>query len=253
MVISNKLRSKYEGKTFKTENYGKVEVLKVVSSDKAEIRFVNTGWMTTCFLSGLRVGKVRDWSAPSVLGVGIVGKPLLKEEQQSRGYSLWKSMLGRCYNEKLRLKYKSYKGCSVSPYFLNYQNFKDWCEQQVGFNQEGWHLDKDILVKGNKIYSEDTCCFVPPELNALLTSTKAKRGSLPIGVHCYKGRGTYASNICKDNHSHYLGSYKTPEEAFLKYKEEREAYIKSKAHKWKDQIDARVYQALMNWKIEITD
>lgn len=45
----------------------------------------------------------------------------------------------------------------------------------------------------------------------------------------------------------------TPEEAFAVYKREKEKYIKEVANKWKDQIDPRVYESLMNWTIEITD
>ena len=53
--------------------------------------------------------------------------------------------------------------------------------------------------------------------------------------------------------SEILGYYSTTEEAFQAYKETKEAYIKEVANKWKDQIDSRVYEALMNWSIEITD
>ena len=33
----------------------------------------------------------------------------------------------------------------------------------------------------------------------------------------------------------------------------RESYVKEVANKWKDQIDPRVYEALMNYQVEITD
>ena len=45
----------------------------------------------------------------------------------------------------------------------------------------------------------------------------------------------------------------TPEEAFLAYKKDKEAYIKDVANKWKDKIDPRAYEALMNYEVEITD
>lgn len=51
----------------------------------------------------------------------------------------------------------------------------------------------------------------------------------------------------------HLGYFDTPEEAFYAYKPVKEAYIKALAEKWKDQIDTRAYEALMNWTIEITD
>ena len=103
------------------------------------------------------------------------------------------------------------------------------CNYQIGFNsldEEGrcFHLDKDILVKGNKLYSEDTCSFVPAEINTL---------------------------FCKANKTR--GRYNTIEEAFLAYKQAKEAYIKELANKWKDVIDPRVYEALMDYQVEITD
>ena len=51
----------------------------------------------------------------------------------------------------------------------------------------------------------------------------------------------------------WLGGFDTPEEAFLAYKQAKEAYIKEVANKWKGQIDPKVYEALMNWNVEITD
>ena len=51
----------------------------------------------------------------------------------------------------------------------------------------------------------------------------------------------------------YLGVFETEMEAFYAYKEAKEAYIKELANKWKDQIDPRAYDALMDYQIEITD
>lgn len=72
---------------------------------------------------------------------------------------------------------------SSSENFKHYTYFQDWCSKQVGFNVEGFALDKDTLVKGNKVYSEDTCCFVPQEINSLMTKANARRGTYIIGVN----------------------------------------------------------------------
>ena len=50
-----------------------------------------------------------------------------------------------------------------------------------------------------------------------------------------------------------LGYYITAEEAFYAYKQAKEAHIKEVANKWKDQIDIRVYEALMKYEVEIMD
>lgn len=100
--------------------------------------------------------------------------------------------------------------------------------------------------------SPNTCCFVPNEINVVLTSSKAKRGNLPIGVHKSKS-GKYKSQIKSNGIVKYLGAFNTPEEAFETYKIEKELYLKELADKWKDLIAPRVYQAMYNYQVEITD
>ena len=122
-----------------------------------------------------------------------------------------------------------------------------------GFDKSGFQLDKDILVKGNKLYSPDTCLFVPKEINTLLTHRRKDKGLYPVGVS-YKPRiNRYRAQISKFKKVIHLGCFITPEEAFQAYKTAKEAYIKEVAEIYKDQIDPRVYEALMNYQVEITD
>ena len=79
------------------------------------------------------------------------------------------------------------------------------------------------------------------------------RGDTPIGVHYNKTQKKYQASCHVDGKLSFLGYYKTVEEAFNAYKKVKEAYIKEVATKWKDKIDPKVYDALMNWVIEITD
>ena len=125
-------------------------------------------------------------------------------------YKIWYAMLVRCYQEKSLLKNKSYVGCSVSESFKDYRKFKKWCNKQIGFrsrDEKGrvFHLDKDILIKGNKVYSEDTCCFVPHEINSAITSTGVKENELPVGVSKRKDRDTYSATITKHGKVQHLG------------------------------------------------
>ena len=147
----------------------------------------------------------------------------------------------------------SYVDCTVLEKWRYLSNFKEWCEKQIGFGNEGLELDKDILVKGCKIYSEDTCAFVPAEINCALLSSKKVRGSFPQGVIYNSTKTRYRARIQRGYKWESLGTYDTPEEAFYVYKPVKEAHIKSLAEKWKDKIDHRVYEALMTWTIEITD
>ena len=173
-------------------------------------------------------------------------------------YTVWYSMLQRCHNSKIHKQKPTYSGCAISDNFKSLTYFLDWAKQQVGHNSrdgEGrkFHLDKDILIKGNKVYSEDTCCFIPAEINVLFGSSRATRGANPVGVYYDKVRENYQAYVRVNGKKCALGRYTTSEEAFYAYKKAKEAHIKDVANKWKEQIDIRVYNALMIWTIEITD
>jgi len=113
---------------------------------------------------------------------------------------------------------------------------------------EGWHLDKDILVKGNKIYSPETCAFVPQEINLIFK--KVKR-TLPLGV---EQKGKKFSSVFKlGEYKQYLGMFDDINSAFETIKNKKEDYIKEIADKWKDKIDSRVYEAMYNYEVEIDD
>ena len=247
-------KAEYEGVIFKTNNYGDVVVLEYNNVRDVTIKFLNTGNIRKTATSELRKGEIRDNSLPTTCGFGYIdiegasiGRNMTKE------YSLWNAMINRCYNENLRFKHESYKDCHVSEEWRYLSNFKDWCNNQKGFYQDGWHLDKDILVKGNKVYAPETCCFVPKEINSVLTNSRRGRGAYPLGVSYHKRIGKYVSQISKNGEVIHLGTYDTPEEAFYAYKPVKEAHIKSLAEKWKGKIDSRVYEALMNWEISIDD
>ena len=205
--------------------------------------------------ASIKIDHNKEESHRVICGVGVVKeKPKTKLEQIS--YEIWCSMLKRCYENKVGARNRTYASCFVAPNLLDFNVFNTWCLTQVGFNnydEKGrrFVLDKDILVKGNKIYSEDTCCFVPAEINTLILKSEAIRGEYPIGVH---KRGSRFCGRCKvNNKDRFLGYTDTAEEAFYKYKKFKEQHIKDVANKWKDQIDNRVYEALMNYTVEITD
>ena len=190
----------------------------------------------------------------SVCGVGYFGIGKYKSREGGKVtevYRVWSAMFARCYDERILSKHPNYKGCEVDERFHNFQDFGAWFEENYYVVEgERMHLDKDILIKGNRLYSPDTCVFVPQRINSLLTSSKRSRGKYPIGVS--KMGKKYTSSYC-NNGSVHLGMYDTPEEAFHAYKTAKEAYIKQVADEYKDKIPKKLYDALYAYIIEITD
>lgn len=195
---------------------------------------------------GCPICKIEN-SKKLVYGVGIA------DVNYARGttfHSVWKGMLERCYSPRLHEKEPTYFGCSVCPEWLYLSNFKEWFDENY---IKGYQLDKDILTKGNKIYSPDTCCFVPREMNSLLIRNQSRRGSYPIGVH-RKG-SVYIAQINRCNERICIGRFDTPESAFHAYKKAKEQYVKELAEKYykEGKITERVYRALLAYEVEITD
>ena len=250
----------FEGSLFKTKRYGDLIVTKYINHKEVYVKFLDTGYETKAYFGNIKKGIVKDRSVPSVLGVGIVGDELTKVNGNClKEYSLWQGLLERCYCDKFHVKYPTYLGCTVSNDFKHFDIFKAWCQRQIGFDcfdDKGIHfeLDKDILVKGNKVYSEDTCCFVPREINVVLIYKQAKKGNFPIGVSYSKANNKFVVQIHKGSGlREYLGSFEEETHAFNAYKQAKEAYIKELANKWRDKIDPRVYDALMSWEVSIDD
>ena len=246
-------KRKYKNEIFETSKYGKVEVLTYKNKKEVIIKFVDTGNVTIVTLNNLINDRVKDGYAKTICGVGFLGDMKNPYTVNRRLYDIWRQMLRRCYDETLHSIRPTYKGCTVSENFKNFSYFISWYHSQIGYDQDNWCLDKDILIKGNKIYSEDTCCLVPYEINNLVVKSDKCRGEYLIGTSFVKKHNKYKSGISKNGVLEHLGTYNTQEEAFLAYKQAKEGYIKEVANKWKDQIDHRVYEALMNYQVEITD
>jgi len=190
-----------------------------------------------------------------VYGVGVndlvgficIGGKNIKE------YKLWINMLQRCFSEEYKQKCPTYQGVACSKEWLSMTKFIEDVSQMNGFGFDGWALDKDILQKGNKLYSKDTCCFVPHEINTLLVKRDNYRGKYPVGVYFHKPSGKFMASLAINGKRKNLGYFPTPEEAFQVYKLAKEAYIKVVAHKWKHLLDERVFQALMTYEVNIND
>ena len=194
---------------------------------------------------------------PTVRGVGYLGGNLhLKSTHNGKLckiYTQWYSMIARCYDEKYHIRFPTYIGCYVSDEFKDYSKWREW-HDNYPYKQDDWHLDKDLLVKGNKVYSRETCVFLPKLINMALVTRYNNRGKYLIGVSWSNTSKAFVAMVNRNNGKpERLGYFNTELEAHLAYKEAKEAYLKELADKYKDLLDPRAYEALYNYTVDIDD
>lgn len=162
-------------------------------------------------------------------------------------YNTWKQMHGRVY--RYTKENPTYSDCIICPEWFYFQTFAVWYHSNY---REGFHIDKDILIKGNKIYGPEFCIFVPQALNSLFTDMRKRRGPYPQGVTrttCIKE--SYSATLTRYRKKYHLGCFGTPEEAFSKYKTAKEKHVKqiAREHYLLDNIDLRTLKALLEWEL----
>lgn len=201
----------------------------------------------------LRNGMVKNPYTPSVYGVGYigVGKYLVSDGGKlTPMYHTWAKMLQRCYDPKYHKKRPTYIGCTVCPEWHNFQIFTEWCSTQPNSYTFGFALDKDLIVFGNKVYSPDTCSFVPHQINSLLTDCAAIRGDLPQGVSLRVRGGKYQVNLHIDGKQLYLGLFETVSEAATAYSKAKTENVHNQSDTWKDSLHPIVYTNLKNFDFD---
>lgn len=199
-----------------------------------------------------------------IYGVGFSnGKyPITIDGRKTKEYETWHGILKRCYEQAYQKREPTYVGCTVCEAWYCYDTFYKWVITQENYEKwkEGgrkWCIDKDISVKGNKIYSPDTCFLVPKNVNSLFTNRRLHRGELPVGVRYHKKNHNYGATcmnpfIGKFKH---IGSYITIQDAFNAYKEYKENIIRcvAKDEFEKGNITKKCYDAMLKYKVSIDD
>lgn len=242
---------------FTNRNYygSEMKIIKYKDGKNIWVEF-DDGTIVKTMWNTFKNGRVVSPFNPTVSGIGYigVGKYTSKERIGKEAYERWYSMLNRCYGRKEN-RNVTYKDASVAEVWFNFQNFAEWHEQnyyEIGVGKMG--LDKDILVKGNRVYSPETCIYVPQRINSLFVKGDKVRGKLPIGVSYNTNSKGYMGCCCiGERKRKNLGTYATPEEAFYTYKNFKENFIKEVAEEYKDKIPEKLYNALLSYKVEIDD
>ena len=206
--------------------------------------------------TNFEIGNIRNPYDKSVVGVGYLGNGKYEpstEGTERKRYHVWSSMLKRCYSESYQKYYNNYNNCKVCDEWHNFQNFAEWYNNNYyECSDSRIELDKDILVKHNNTYCPEKCVFVPRYINTLVDRNRVTRGELPIGV--YLKREKYVAQCQLGSLSQTtIGEYDNPIDAFYAYKTVKEKRIKDVANKYKNEIPDKLYQALMNYEVEITD
>ncbi|HBI73638.1 MAG TPA: hypothetical protein DEG06_05140 [Lachnospiraceae bacterium] len=166
-----------------------------------------------------------------------------------KAYKAWKSMINRCtgtYN------FEIYKDVTICDEWNDYANFEKWYETNIYEFDGTLELDKDLLSRHKKIYSPNTCCFLPKNINTLIASTSSRNQYLPgVSVNVRKNRVTYTATV-KDGGKVITKTFKTQKEAFYFYKEKKEKIIKETANEYRDVLPEHIYNALIQYEIPMT-
>ena len=177
----------------------------------------------------------------------------------TKEYYTWYQMIRRCLNEKIKEDKPTYKDVACCDEWLYFENFYDWLHSQENFKiwkDLKWSaIDKDIFIKGNKVYSPDTCCLVPVNVNNLFVKHDALRGDYPIGVSQIGEKYSAKCTNPFECRVVFIGMYDTINEAFEAYKEYKENIIKEIAdiEYNKGTITRKCRDAMYAYKVEIDD
>lgn len=247
----SKSSSVKEGALFNSK-FGDFIITRYINSVNVEITFKDTGYTYFVTAANIRKGLVKDYSIPSIYGVGYntLGKIDRSDSLNNQAMIKWKSMLRRCYSPKSLKNSPTYIGCIVCDEWLDFKNFRDWFVDNYK-SESGicWELDKDLLTGyTTKIYSPETCSLIPSEINRLIVNcSRNKNNPTPIGVELV-GENRYRSYCTGvDGKRVELGHYNTAEEAFAEYAKYKDFVLKMKAEEYKQYLTVELYNKLINY------
>jgi hypothetical protein len=173
----------------------------------------------------------------------VDGKRKLKRIWCCPYYQKWKSMILRCYDHKFKMKWSTYEDCHSCDEWKYFSSFKKWVDSQPNKDWENCHLDKDLLLEGNRVYCPNTCVFISSMVNIfIIEGNSISSGCLRGASLCSKGEKYQAR--CNDPFKikkQDIGVFETELEAHLAWQAKKHEYACQLAEL---QDDNRVADAL---------
>lgn len=243
------------GETYKTNEGYIVKIIEYNGANNIIVEFQDEyKAKVKAYFGNLKKGTLRNPYDKDEFGCYIGETKTTENKILKKSYSHWYRMTRRVNGKD----YETYNDISMCDEWLCFANFEKWFDENYyELENEQMELDKDILIKRNKIYSPNTCIFVPHRINSLFIKSNKLRGNLPIGVELDKEcpNRPYKS-VFRAYKNPLLGYFSTPEEAFYRYKKEKEKYIKQIADEYKSKyknFPQKLYEAMYNWEVDIID
>lgn len=226
----------------------KVTIIKYFTSRNMTIQFEDGGISKNVSYKQFKEGYLKSPLSKTCCGIGYLDG--LTGWHHMKQSVVWRNMFIRCYSEKALKKCPTYNDCTVHEEWHSFKNFKEWYDKNY-YEVEGQSmcLDKDILLKNNKVYSSETCIFIPHSINMIFKKINVGKNEF-VGIHPNPNKDKFRVGYGDKN---YIGTYDTLEEAFLVYKEAKENHIKTLANKFKAFLPEKIYNILINHVVEIDD
>jgi hypothetical protein len=201
--------------------------------------------------SHLGRGKSTTPFCRTLYGKGYRGIGKYRPRNKTKVHSNWSNMLKRCYNAKFHRNNPTYVSVEVCDDWHNYQNFAEWHHSNY---VEGWELDKDLKSRAGKVYSPETCLYLPPSIHACLKMESTRKRSfagvaLPYGVGFCKQTQRYS--VSYGTQGGWGGRFDTPEEAFDRYLELRHSRIKEVVDQHRDVLDEETRGLLVSHTYDV--
>ena len=224
-----------------------IELIDFISFENVTVRFEDGTIAYNRRYDHFKTGNIKNYNKVYLYDRGYLG--IGKYEKKSLQGRKWTSMFDRCYKETANNR--TYKGTSVSEKWYSLQDFGKWFDENL-WSEDCTFLDKDILFKGNAVYSPKTCVLVDNYINCFFAYKREKQSNLPTGV-VKETENSYRAYLHHKGESVLRQWFKTPQEAFASYKKEKEKLAKEIAEEYNlkyPNFPKSIYNALYNFKVE---